>query len=127
MPGGRPKLFKTPEELQVKIDDFYADCLERKVPLTLSRLACHLGVDRCTLLNYSKDDAFFSTIKKVKEDCQADLEERLQAGKGSAPGCIFAMKNNYNWKDKNETELTGANGGPVNMRWLRADEAPGQQ
>jgi hypothetical protein len=28
-------------------------------------------------------------------------------------GVIFNLKNNYGWRDKNETEHTGPNGGPI--------------
>ena len=43
----------------------------------------------------------------------AYLEEGMLTNKLHATASIFCAKNNYGWKDKNETELTGSNGGPV--------------
>jgi len=58
-------------------------------------------MDRRTLLNYSKDDKFFPTIKKAKRKIEAYLEEKLVTDGGT--GIIFNLKNNYGWKDKQET------------------------
>ena len=37
---------------------------------------------------------------------EAYQEEFLYSGK-SVAGAIFSLKNNYDWKDKTETELSG--------------------
>ena len=37
--------------------------------------------------------------------CHNYAENSLYSGK-NVVGAIFNLKNNYNWKDKNETELT---------------------
>jgi hypothetical protein len=72
-------------------------------PYTMSGLARYLGVDRGTLLNYSKDGEFFSTIRAAKAKIEEDVETRLLEGRSSA-GAIFALKNNHGWVDKSEVD-----------------------
>jgi len=103
--GGRPPKFKTPEELEAKIKEFYKYCEEKQVPLTIGRLACFLGCDPETIANYRKNEKFFWVIKKVVTDIHAQLEEMLVKGKGSVPGIIFYLKNRYAWSDRQDVSL----------------------
>ena len=64
--GGRPLKFNSVEELQSKIDSYFAWAEEHRKPLTIERLAVFLYVDRDTILNYEKKDEYFGTIKKAK-------------------------------------------------------------
>lgn len=105
MSAGRPKKYKNKEELQKKIDEYFSFCDEKEKPYTICGLALAIDLDRKSLLNYSEDEEFFRTIKKAKQKCEAYAEEQLYLGKNTA-GVIFNMKNNYNWKDKTEQELT---------------------
>ena len=68
----------------------------------MSGLALALGVDRKTLLTYSKKDEFLPTIKEAKERVHQDVETRLM--EKNATGAIFNLKNNFDWKDKSEVE-----------------------
>ena len=63
--NGRPLLFETPEDLQVRIDEYYEDCKQRGAALTFAGLAAFLEVDRKTIYNYKQKDEFFPTIKKI--------------------------------------------------------------
>ena len=80
---GRPLLFKTPKELQEKIDEYFAHCDNRvkevynkelgdhimvsdPEPYTMAGLAWFLGVDRQTILNYEERDGFFGAIKNAR-------------------------------------------------------------
>ena len=54
------------------------------------------------LINYEEREEFVDTIKKAKQKVLNQLEENLVSGKGSTPGIIFNLKNNYNWVDKQE-------------------------
>ena len=64
MSAGRPLKYKSVDELEKAIDQYYTDCQKQMRPYTMSGLAVALGIDRKTLLNYSKKDDFFPTIKK---------------------------------------------------------------
>jgi hypothetical protein len=95
-------MYSDPDELQKLIDDYFANCEERGKPYTMGGLALHLGMDRNTLLAYSKRDQFASTIKAARDTVNAYLEERLLAAGGNVAGPIFALKNNAGWVDKQE-------------------------
>ena len=101
---GRPKLFKTPEELEEKINTYFYQCKEEERPYTMSGLAFALGIDRKTLINYGKDEEFFPTIKRARDFVEQYVEERLLTQSGVTTGVIFNLKNNFDWKDKQEID-----------------------
>jgi len=120
-PGGRPLKYKTVEELQNAIDEYFLLCDNRvqqvysaksdgvievldPEPYTISGLALAMGIDRDTLLNYEKRDEYFGTIKSAKDKVHADVERRLM--EKQATGAIFNLKNNFGWRDKTETDIT---------------------
>lgn len=102
--------YKTQEQLQAGIDNYFKKCDEDKRPYTMSGLALSLGIDRVTLIRYGDRDLFATQIKEAKDRVQAQLEENALIGKGNATFTIFNLKNNYGWKDqvevKNDNELT---------------------
>lgn len=118
-PGGRPPIFKTAEEMQKIIDDYFDYCDNRMKeihakeggvvavnvpePYTMSGLAYALGMDRRSLLNYSKKEEFFPTVKEARNRVQMDVERRLMETSNQA-GAIFNLKNNFDWKDKTEVD-----------------------
>lgn len=121
---GRPLKYKTVEELQAAINEYFDYCDNRikhvyspkseavieiidPAPYTMSGLALAMGVDRKTLLSYSKKDEFLPTVKAARERVHQDVETRLM--EKNATGAIFNLKNNFDWKDK--TELDQNNSG----------------
>lgn len=122
--GGRPPLYKTPEDMQKIIDEYFewSDNRTKKVwddkaqkefmisdpaPYTMSGLARRLGMERNTLIEYAHKDKFISTIKKARERVHEDVEIRLMEGKNQT-GAIFNLKNNFNWKDAKQYEHEGS-------------------
>lgn len=122
-PGGRPPLYTSSEELEKLIREYFDHCDNRvrqvysakmdgvveildPAPYTMSGLAVFLGMDRKSLLNYSKKDEFFLTIKNARDRVEADVEERMNDKQTFTPGLIFNAKNNFDWKDKSETDVT---------------------
>lgn len=122
MPAGRPLVFKSVEELQEKIDEYFDWCdnatmkiwddkkgiemlVSHPAPYTMSGLARRLGVDRDTILNYSKKEEFFGTIRDARERVHEDVETRLMSTRNEK-GAIFNLKNNFGWKDKTEQDVT---------------------
>lgn len=102
---GRPPLFNTPEEMQVKIDEYFAARDEDGKPYTVTGLALALGMtSRQALINYEGKDDFVDTVKRAKLRCESFAEDTLFNGK-NAGGAIFALKN-YGWVDRQETVLT---------------------
>ena len=110
MPAGRPPKFKTPEDMQRAIDEYFALCDDDNPPL-ISGLAYHLDMTTESLRRYGEDDEFSVTVKKAKQRVEMALEKRL--GQNAPVGAIFSLKNNFGWKDKTEQELSGPDGGPI--------------
>lgn len=99
--GGRPLKFKTVEELQEKIDRYFASCDEDEEPITITGLALALGTTRELLCDYEDKDEFSDAVKMAKQRVQHAYEKRLvKRGNG---GDIFALKN-FGWKDKSEID-----------------------
>ena len=100
---GRPKIFKSVEEVEEKINAYFKYCEDKDKPYTMSGLAYYLDVDRKTIVNYTKDEDYFPTIKKARDRVQMQLEENALLNKGNPTFTIFNLKNNFDWKDKIET------------------------
>ena len=109
MPAGRPLKYKTPEEMQIVIDRYFAECEKTERPLTISGLAYALDMSRQAICDYSEKSKFLDTIKKAKLKVESSIESGLMKGY-NATGCIFNLKNNFGWKDKTEVDLSSADG-----------------
>jgi len=115
---GRPLKFKTLPELEKVIDKYFQD-----TPIdewTITGLALALDTSRKVLCEYEDKDEFSNTIKKAKLIVENGYEIDLK--KHGRAGTIFALKN-FDWKDRNETDLTSGgekiipifSGGSVNV------------
>lgn len=140
-PVGKPLAFKTVQELQDKIDEYFAFCDNRiksvfveklgeqvtvsnPAPYTMSGLAYALGVDRKTILNYGNKEDYFHAIKNARARIESDVEARMSDKETFTPGLIFNAKNNFGWKDKSEVDMKN-NGGdfkPVTVNSLHGAE-----
>ena len=109
--GGRPPKYKTPEEMQKVIDDYFnTDAWiqindKPKFAPTVEGLAYALDLDRKNLLVYQGKDEFRNTIKRAKQKVAIALEQNLWGN--AVTGTIFNLKNNFGWKDKTEVESSG--------------------
>ena len=103
---GRPRLYNSPEEMEILIDQYVQDCKSKDDPITMSGMAYALGMDRKTLVNYSHRDEFLLTVKRAKELVEQEYERRLLKSGTPTIGYIFAMINNLGWQDKQEIETT---------------------
>jgi benzoyl-CoA reductase/2-hydroxyglutaryl-CoA dehydratase subunit BcrC/BadD/HgdB len=95
----RPKLYTKVEDMEKIIKKYFDECDKKEKPYTMSGLAYALDMDRKSLLNYSKDEKFFPTIKKAKEKVEQQLEENALSNKSNSTFTIFNLKNNFGWKD----------------------------
>lgn len=110
----RPADYSTPEELEVKVDEYFAwgfrmkkyttqTGLEVSVPsLTMTDLAIFLWFEsRQSLYDYGIKPEFAYIIKRATLFIEREYEERLW---GQSPTwAIFALKN-MGWKDKQEID-----------------------
>lgn len=122
MTAGRPPLYKTVEELQAIIDEYFSYCDNRikevhkpdgevygysnPEPYTMAGLAYYLGMSRQTLIEYKNKDEFSDAIKRAREKVEFDVERRMNDKDTFTPGLIFNAKNNFGWRDKTEQEVT---------------------
>ena len=128
---GRPPKYKTPEEMQVKIDAYFEECkgtlltdhngdpiidrwgnpiyLDRRPP-TVTGLALALGFKtRNALQMYKAKKDFTDTILKAKSRVEQYWEERLDSRDGSH-GAAFNLQRNFaGW----QIDTEGANRGPA--------------
>jgi len=105
--GGRPSLFPSVESLELKIDEYFND--EKNVPFTVTGLCLFLDVSYECLLDYEKNKTkeFSETVKKAKLKIEDHVNKLAMLGQYNPTIAIFNLKNNFGWKDKQETELTG--------------------
>ena len=121
--GGRPLKFQSEENLIERINAYFDYCDRRilkrivnkngelvneiSTPYSITGLASFLKVDRHTLVNYEgKSDGFFTAIKDAKAKIEASYEERGLIGEANPAVTIFTLKNNFNWKDRQEQDIT---------------------
>jgi len=134
---GRPRKFKSAEQMQTAIDAYFAECdnriievqtedgqvigINKPAPYTVCGLCLALDIDRDTLLNYEKhyEPEFFGTVKKAKLKVQQFAENHLYEGKAPT-GAIFSLKCNYNWQDKQEVDVNHK--GQVNITFGPKEE-----
>jgi len=126
----RPTLYTNPEEVESIIDEYFTYCDNRiqqvysakadgvievldPAPYTMAGLAYALGMDRRSLLNYSKKEQFFPTIKRARERVERDVEERMNDKGRFTVGLIFNAKNNFGWVEKTELNARVENVTPI--------------
>lgn len=136
--GGRPPKYKTVEELQEKIEEYFDFCdnKTKKIyseklgemmvadpePYTMSGLAYALNLSRQALVEYKNKDEFGDTIKRARDRVEKDIDRRLNDKSLFTPGLIFNLKNNFNWKEKTETDVTSKGEKVVSFTFIPPEE-----
>lgn len=128
---GRPPRFNSPEEMQAKVDAYFADCDKADRPYTVPGLTLALGFSsRTSLHNYTYRnigcELFANTIKMAKFRIEVQRAEALVMCKGNPAGIIFDLKNNFGWRDQKAVELNGTNGEslPVDVELTKMPPEP---
>jgi len=115
---GRPRLYQDHASFVAKVDEYFASLETNGKRPTLAGLSYFMDFeDRETFVRYAEyDDDFSRTVKQTRMRIEDDRWQSLIDKGGFTPGLIFDLKNNHGWKDKTEQELTGADGGPVQVQ-----------
>ena len=105
MTAGRPPFYKTPEEMQIKIDEYFVYCEEsERIPL-LGEIAYWLGFEsRQSLWDYLQKDDFSYTIRRIKQKCENELNQMALLGKANPQIAKLNLMTNYDFKEKSETD-----------------------
>jgi len=126
--GGRPLKFKTPEELQKKIDEYFKSryrkvyiqktgeflkdpetneyIYEQHRPMTIASLAVFLGTNRQTLINYTNKQEYFDTVTRAKDIVEGWNSEAL-FDKDKHKGASFSATNNFKYNNSSKIEHAG--------------------
>ena len=121
--SGRPPYYRSKEEIQQKIDEYFRECegtplmdgdkpaLDKwgrpviigSKPPTITGLALALGfASRQALLNYQGREEFNDTITRAKTRVEQYAEERLFDKDGTS-GAQFSLRNNFKgWNNEQE-------------------------
>tara|TARA_R110000868_G_scaffold172508_1_gene408377 strand:- start:807 stop:1154 length:348 start_codon:yes stop_codon:yes gene_type:complete len=103
MAGGKPPIIKSAEEMQSKIDKYFAN----ETHLTITGLALSLGFEsRQSIYDYEKNGEYSYIIKTARLRVENAYEIALMSH--SSSGAIFALKN-MNWSDRLETNNVTTN------------------
>jgi len=115
--NGRPPIFENADLMAQAIDLYLAKCEAEKLKPTITRMALALGFEsRQSFYDYENKEGFSYIIKTARLYVEAAYEDGLR--ENNCTGSIFALKN-MGWKDKTETELTGKDGGPVQITGMQ--------
>ncbi len=112
-------MYEDPSELEAQFQKYFERQERERRPLTIAGLCLAAGFSsRQSLHNYEERPEFMDVVKKARLRVEEYLSERLLSGaQGSVVGGIFTLKNiapEY-WKDRHETQITGAGGAPVQV------------
>jgi len=141
--GGRPPKFKSAEELQEKIEQYFRDCdgtpyimpdgsplkdkngeviLVGRHPPTVTGLALALGFkSRQSLLDYGGRDKFSDTVTCAKLRIEAYAEERLYDKDGQR-GAEFNLKYNFRWAQEEKRDDAGKEQGVVLLPEVKQED-----
>lgn len=123
---GHPLIYKTPEEMQEKIDEYFRSregialtdeagnpqvnkfgaiiYIKPPRPPTVTGLALYLGfAGRQALVNYQNRSQFKDTITRAKSRVEEYAEERLYDRDGQR-GAEFNLRVNFGWKTETDDE-----------------------
>lgn len=106
--AGKPK---TKEELEQRIDAFFAICQAYALPATVEGLALATSYDRRSLFRMEQGDfnlPFVDTIRQAKEFIASFDAILAQSNKLNAAIYCFRAKNMYGMRDVQEIQATAA-------------------
>ena len=127
--------FKTVEEMEIKINEYFEMCDNHTItktikgkkgeedtivevndpqPYTVPGLAVYLGyATRFSIQDLKEHKRFSQVIKKALGRIENQRLQQALTRKRSEPVSIFDLKCNFGYQEKQQLELTGPGGGPI--------------
>jgi hypothetical protein len=104
---GRPHKFETPEEFWDKWCE-YIQSLDKNIDIPRIRAFClYADIDKDTFSEYKKREGFSVPCNKMLLICESALERSLyDPNRKNVNGIAFGLKNNFQWRDKQEIETS---------------------
>ena len=98
----RPPKYKTVEEFQAIVDEYFEENKDKV--LTVTGLVLHLGFSgRTSFYDYERKKEFTYAVRRARTRIEHSYE--LMLHKDKCTGAIFALKN-FGWTDRIETDIT---------------------
>lgn len=95
--GGAPKKFATPEDFDLKANEYFNWCMDNKHEISINGLALFMGFhDKTGLKNYLEYEEFLPYVKRAITAVELSYELDLRTFKFG--GAVFALKN-MGWTD----------------------------
>jgi hypothetical protein len=136
--AGRPRIWKSVEEMQAAIDEYFVLCegemlrnedgtpmlnkwlepvyINRKPP-TVTGLALYLGLNsRQSLLHYQGRKEYCDAVTRAKMRIEEYAETRLFDKEG-CNGAKFNLSNNFGWIERQQQEISAPGGEPLQVQF----------
>jgi DNA-packaging protein gp3 len=134
MPAGHPPLYKTPEEMQPKIEEYFSICdAHEKIilsklgfpmkcadpePYTIAGLCYHLGyASHSALADLAHDRPEFSeTVTRARLKIESQRSKNLvNPDTRNANGIKFDLTNNFGWRESSDLNIGGQKDNPIKI------------
>lgn len=96
----RPRQIETPEEFDMLVDIYVAQCIEEDKPLSIPGLALALGLcSKSNVYAYSEKEGFKESVERAKTFIEQQHYDNATTGKAHQ-GNVFLLKSVYNYQEK---------------------------
>lgn len=100
------ELLASPDELELVLNNYFEKCKSEQTIPTIAGLGLSLGLSRKELLNFTHHDPKIrSLVRRAIFRLEDHVEQRLLSGQ-PASGPSLWLRNNSEYTDKRETEVT---------------------
>ena len=129
-PGGRPPFWATVQELSEQVDAYFNECKVNDKPPGIYGLIDFLSCGIQTFYDYGdgkndrEDNQFSDIIRVARVKVAAFAESRVYANTAGAVSQLVNLTKKFPepYKNSQQTEVVGNNGGAIELRLLKADE-----
>mgnify|MGYP006284438281 CR=1 FL=1 len=102
----------TPTKLKQKIEKYLKDCIENNKLPTKNGVCITLDIHRDTYNEWKKSNDLSDALKKIEVLIEEHWTQGLYSKSYDTAGCIFYLKNAFQWRDRTETDITSG-GKPI--------------
>ena len=106
MTTGRPAKFTTPDELELRWDEYQKDCKDNDKYMSKDGFCLYIGIYRGFYHEYGKKEIFSNILGKIEKVCRNELVERAMKNEYNATIAKLILSANYGLSEKKESLLT---------------------